>query len=98
MVGSTSSNNFPVLDAIQPALASGTDGFVSQLKADGSSFIYSTYFGASGGEAVNGVAIAPEGNAVVVGSTSSSNFLVVRPIQNVLGGGQDVFIAKIGDD
>jgi uncharacterized repeat protein (TIGR01451 family) len=96
VVGSTSSNNFPVLDAIQPAIAGATDGFVSQIKADGSGFIYSTYFGASGNEGVNSVTIAPEGNAVIVGQTTSFNLPTVRAIQNIMGGSTDAFIAKIG--
>ncbi|HZH33221.1 MAG TPA: SBBP repeat-containing protein, partial [Pyrinomonadaceae bacterium] len=96
VVGSTGSNNFPVLDAIQPAIASGSDGFIAQIKSDGSNFVYSTYYGGSGSETINGVTIAPEGNTIIAGQTTSSNFPLVRPIQTVYGGVQDAFIAKIG--
>lgn len=96
ITGATSSNNFPVFDPIQPTTAGGNDGFVTQIKADGSGFLYSTYYGGSGNDTVTSVSIAPEGNAVILGQTTSFNFPVLTPIQGTIGGGQDAFIAKLG--
>jgi uncharacterized repeat protein (TIGR01451 family) len=94
--GSTLSQNFPLLDAVQPAYGGGTDGFVSQIKADGSGLIYSTFFGGQSTDSVTTLTVAPEGNIVIGGQTSSINFTTVNPLQPAIGGGTDGFIAKIG--
>lgn len=95
IAGSTSSTDFPIFDSVQANNGGASDGFIAQFAANGSSLVYSTYFGGNGADQINGVAIAPEGNAVVVGLTTSANLPTARPLQNA-SGGQDAFIAKIG--
>ncbi len=94
--GSTASTNFPILDAVRPTSGGGTDGFISQIKSDGSGFIYSTYYGGSGTDSVKSLAIAPEGNIIAAGETSSVNFPTASPLQPSLAGSSDTFLAKIG--
>jgi uncharacterized repeat protein (TIGR01451 family) len=96
VVGSTNSTNFPLLDPVQQTYGGTGDGFISQIRADGTNFVYSTYYGGSSSDSVNGVALSPEGNAVLVGLTNSANFRVLQPVQSIKGAGQDAFIAKIG--
>ncbi len=98
VTGITASIDFPTVDAIQPALAGGTDVFVSKLNPAGSALVYSTYLGGSGDDAGNDIAIDPGGNAYVVGNTMSTNFLVKNAVQQTFGGetqlGGDGFITK----
>lgn len=96
VVGSTASANFPVLDEIQTTSGGGTDGFISQIRENGSGFIYSTYYGGSSTDSITGVALSPEGNAIITGQTISFNFPTVQPLQSPGGGSQDAFFAKIG--
>jgi hypothetical protein len=96
LVGSTTSADFPTVNARQPAHAGGnTDAFVSKLNAAGSGFVYATYLGGSGADQALGVAIA-QGTAVVVGDTASSNFPLAFPAQAVPGGNNhtDAFITR----
>jgi len=98
ITGSTSSNDFLIANAFQPALAqsSSGDAFVTKLNPAGSP-IYSTYLGGTGSfEAGWGIAADASGNAYVTGSTDSSNFPMMNPIQGSFSGGSlgDVFVTK----
>jgi hypothetical protein len=73
--------------------------FVAKLDASGSVLLHSSNFGGiptERGEGAGGIAINSEGNAFVVGSTSSVDFSLAAPLQKTYGGGAfDVFVAKI---
>jgi Beta-propeller repeat/FG-GAP-like repeat len=56
---------------------------------------YSTYLGGNGDDTGNGIAVDAEGNAYVIGSTSSSNFPTANPLAGASAGGQDVFVTKL---
>lgn len=56
---------------------------------------YSTYLGGSGFEQPNGIAVDSSGNAYVTGITDSIDFPTMTPIQAILAGGRDVFVAKL---
>ena len=65
LVGSTYSVDFPTLQAFQPGLAGGQDGFVSKIAPDGTAIMFSTYIGGSGGtagspEVVNAVSLGTD--------------------------------------
>ena len=96
LVGTTFSSNFPQLGALQGALSGTSDAFVSALSLAGSSLAYSTYLGGSGGEYGHGITLDTSENAVVVGSTASSNFPLSSPLQASYGGGAyDAFVSKL---
>ena len=101
IVGQTHSSDFPVTDdAFQADYAGGSafgagDGFLAKLSNDGSQLLYATYFGGTGDDLVNGVAIDREGNVLVTGTTESPDFPIRNALQPKSGGGQtDSFIAK----
>lgn len=99
ITGQTHSTNFPTLNAVQPALSAGFETFVAKLNPSGSALVYSTYLGGTSQNTGQGNSIAADaaGNAYVFGSTDSSDFPTVNPIQAGFGGGQgDGFISKIG--
>ncbi|HYP09709.1 MAG TPA: SBBP repeat-containing protein [Bryobacteraceae bacterium] len=65
---------------------------------------YATYLGGAGSDAAASVAVDSQGQAVIVGGTTSSNFPTSGPIQSTFGGTNqsnpnrrlgDVFVAKL---
>lgn len=97
VTGSTSSTDFPTVSAAQSTLGGSSDAFVSELKADGSALVYSTYLGGSNNDYGNGIAVDSSGKAYVVGLTSSSDFPSVNPIAgyNPSSSPYDAFIAQV---
>lgn len=97
VTGETASTNFPTADPIQAFFGGGTrDGFVANLNAAGSTLLYSTYGGGSGGDEGRAIAVDTAGNAFVTGRTDSPNFPIANPFQPALGGGTgDAFVAKL---
>jgi uncharacterized protein (TIGR03437 family) len=101
LVGRTDSTQFPVKEALQPALRGQRDAFVTKLDADGA-IVYSTYLGGEsaipGGrddEAGYGVVIDSLQNVYLTGYTSSPSFPIVGGAQPTLSGVEDAFVAKI---
>jgi Beta-propeller repeat len=102
VTGTTSSTDFPTVNAFQTVFGGTLDAFVAKLNATGSALVYSTYLGggsgggSSGGSDVAlGVAVDLIGNAYVTGYTGSTDFPTVNPLQPIFGGSGDAFVAKI---
>lgn len=99
LVGTTFSRDFPIQSALQPALASTpttnfADGFVTKISADGSRIVYSTYFGGSNDDQVQGITVDASKRALIVGTTRSTDLPVNRPFQGY-GGSFDGFVASL---
>ena len=102
VTGETTSANFPSANALQSARSGGSDAFVTQLSADGSGVVYSTYLGGNGYEnaagppRIGGITVDAFGNAFVTGNTSSTDFPTVNAFQATYGGGSyDAFVAEL---
>jgi hypothetical protein len=97
--GSTSSPDFPTTPGVVQTTVGGNnafgDAFVAKLKADLSGVIYSTFLG--GADTDSGVAVAVDGTgqAVVVGSTTSSNFPLSSPLVASTPSSVRSFITKL---
>jgi hypothetical protein len=68
VAGTTAAKDFPVVNAVQssPQAASGVDGFLVKLSADGSRILFSTYLGSpDGATAARALATDVIGNAYV---------------------------------
>ena len=94
VVGSTNSADFPTLNALQPALAGGTDYFVSKLAAAGNVLLCSTYLGGRANDKPNDVTIDGVGKFYVTGVTASPDFPVNNALQPGFGGGTDAVLTK----
>jgi hypothetical protein len=92
VTGTTASTDFPLVNAMNPHL---TGAFVTKFAADGSSLVYSTFIGGTGGERGQGIAVDSAGDAYVIGITNSVDFPTVNPVQSKYGGKGDAFIAEL---
>ena len=104
LTGTTSSNDFPVVNALQSQLGGAlgaTDVLIAKLKGDGTALLYSTYLGGVANDAGLGIAVDAGGNAWVTGSsgtvfTAAANFPAVGALQAEFGGGTtDAFAARL---
>jgi hypothetical protein len=97
VVGSTTSNDFPVVQAQQGALGSAghSDGFVSRFTPSGSALGFSTYLGGSNEDVAQGVSVDSKGNSYVVGQTTSANLPIIdgSPGQLSYHGAGDAFLS-----
>ena len=104
VVGTTGSDDFPLLNPLQATPASVQyEAFVLKLSGLDGTQLYGTYFGASRSEWGNDIAVNDAGEMVIVGSTKSVDFPTVNPIQGQLAGypywgWTDAFIARISAD
>ncbi len=91
-------DQFSVKNALH-AYSGNTDAFLLKLSPSGQNILFSTYLGGSGDDFANDIAIDPAGDVVIVGTTTSSNFVTAHPIQPAFGGGaSDAFVAKFFAD
>jgi len=95
VTGSTLSLDFPITNPVQGAIGGGQDVFITKINPSGMAIVYSTYLGGSGTDSDNSIAVDDTGAAHVTGSTTSIDFPLTNPVQDIIGGGQDVFITKI---
>lgn len=79
LAGTTSSGDFPTTatNAYQQTPLAGSTGtthaFVTKLKNDFTSLLYSSYLSGNGTDAASGMTIDPSGNLYVTGTTTSTN-------------------------
>lgn len=95
VVGYTASVNFPTSSPTQSTFGGVYDGFVTRLNASGAVTLYSTYLGGSGSDTPAGIALNAAGDAIVVGTTTSTQFPTANPLKNQKSGPADAFIVKI---
>lgn len=103
VAGETAALNFPTTAGVyqpSPNKLTGTvcenpptrfcsDAFVMKLNPAGDQVIYSTYFGGSSFDSAAGIAVDSAGDAIVTGSTQSSDFPVTAAAAQIaFGGGQ----------
>jgi hypothetical protein len=97
VTGVTLSSDFPTTPgAFQTRLRGNNNAFVTKLNSAGSSLLYSTYMGGSGGDEGSDIAVGTSGNAYVTGVTVSSDFPTTPgAFQTTYGGKLDAFVAKL---
>ena len=101
VTGYTISENFPLTaNAIQRNRQNGYELFITRIDPDAGTngLQYSTYFGGSGTDIGQAIAIDAQGLIYVAGSTSSSNFPVLNAYQSTYQNAGDMFLIRIDPD
>jgi hypothetical protein len=96
-VGASQSPGFPTYNANQPALRGARDAVMVKLDANAASFVYSTFFGGTGVESAQGIALASPTVIFAVGSTDSTNLPTANPLDATFGGTLDGWAGKFTD-
>lgn len=109
-VGAGASPGLPTTPGVfQPTYPGGpfapeTNGFVGKMAADGASLIWLSYFGGSlGRDDPTSVAMTPEGDVLIVGITTSSDFLLTPGVYQAGpylpdSNGFDSFVMRVKGD
>ncbi len=96
--GNTSSTELVTKNAFQDHLNGKGDAFVLHVNKEGS-LLLSTYIGGNEylyTDRIYGVCADQTGGIWVAGTTGSTDFVCINPIQEVYGGSNDLFIVHIG--
>ncbi len=94
--GYTSSGDFPQSNPVQAAFGGLYDAFVAKLNSTGNALGFSTWYGGSGSDVVNALAVDASGNMFLGGQTNSLNLPLVGPIQAANNGGSVGWLARLG--
>ena len=96
--GHTTSSDFPVKNAFQSDLRGYQDCTISKLTSNGA-LIFATFFGSPGFDSCIG-RVAQDGMLVITGTTSSTEFPLVNPIQSNSNPGpfNTTFLAMMSHD
>uniref|UniRef100_Q022E8 Uncharacterized protein n=1 Tax=Solibacter usitatus (strain Ellin6076) TaxID=234267 RepID=Q022E8_SOLUE len=96
VTGIVTSDDFPVVNAIDNKLASHAvdDAFVTKFNPSGSALVYSTYLGGGSADDPYAIALDQAGNVYVTGRTNSSDFPLTNPIQTTRTA-FDIFVTEI---
>ena len=73
LAGSATRSTMSTLNAYQPAIRGASDAFVAKFDPSGV-IIFATFLGGSASDQATGVAVNPDGDIYVVGTTLSSDF------------------------
>ncbi len=96
IVGSTTSSDFPVLGAYDPTYNGATDGFVTNVRADGTGLFYSTFLGGSSDDWIGGIYAAPSlVTLFIAGETTSSDFPITPGAFRTDFSGREVFALRM---
>jgi hypothetical protein len=97
VAGSTPSLNFPIVNGFQTTGNSNYVAFVAEFSPSGSTLLYSTYLGGTGGDYSTGISVGQDQSVYVTGYSFSTDFPVVNGLQrsndNATGG--NAFISRI---
>ncbi|MBI5375843.1 MAG: SBBP repeat-containing protein [Candidatus Schekmanbacteria bacterium] len=87
--------DFPLISPLYSYNKGDSDVFVLKINASGTALVYSTFIGGTGVDVGYGIAVDSSENIYITGSTTSSNFPLMSPIQALKAGTNDAFITKI---
>jgi hypothetical protein len=98
VVGITQSDNFPLVNPIQPAISGQPDLFVTRFAPDGQSLEFSTYLGGWDWDYGQGVAAGKDGSVVAVGTSVANNYPVFKAFQTTNAGGYECVVSRLSPD
>lgn len=96
VTGNTNSIDFPTTGGLQPVFGGSSDAYVTKLNPTGSTLVYSTYLGGTGGDVGLGIVVDAAGSVYLTGNTSSSNFpATASAFDTTPNGSNDAFVAQL---
>ena len=96
MAGYTSSGDFAQSNPVQAGFGGLYDAFVAKLNPAGNTLGFSSWYGGSGSDAANALAVDENGNMFLGGQSSSLNLQLVNPIQAANNAGSVGWLARLG--
>jgi hypothetical protein len=81
VAGTTSSTDFPVVNAYQATAQGSSDGFVAKLNPTGTALLSSTRLGGADIDVIEAIAVDSGGSAYVTGHTKSVNYPTLNAVQ-----------------
>jgi len=94
VTGWTTSSDFPQVKGFQLSSAGGKDVFIAKLNASGT-LVFSSFYGGSGQDSGNAIAVDSSGRIFVAGDTDSANLPVKDAIRSSLCGSSDAFLLEL---
>ena len=102
VAGRTLSNDFPVVNAMQPTRIGSADAFIAKLDPADGALIFSTYFGGTNDERCDDIAVGDAGEIYFVGATVSRDIPRVNALQDEIadynGLLYDIYVGKLSSD
>lgn len=99
IVGQTNSEDFPVKNAYQQVKSGLIDAFITKIKPDGNSIVYSTFLGGGFGDEYGwDMTVDESGCVYVCGYTDSSDFPVKNELQGRAGIYKNAFVTKMNPE
>lgn len=96
VAGYTSSQNFPQASAVQATFNGLYDAFISEMNFAGNGLVFSSFYGGSGSDAVNAIALDTNANIFVGGQTSSTDLHLATPIQSLNNTSSTGWLLRLG--
>jgi hypothetical protein len=98
IIGDTTSNDFPTVNAYDDTYNGSSDAFVVKLNAAGDDLLFSTFIGGTGDDFGYSIAVDASGNSYITGETSSNDFPTVNAYDDTYNGSSDIFVVKFSTD
>ena len=96
VAGYTSSFDFPTIGGVQSGFNGMYDAFVSTLSTSGAQLTFSTYYGGTGSDSANAIALDSNRNIYTGGQTNSFDLHLQGPIQSSNLGGSIGWLLRLG--
>ena len=95
VAGTSNSQDFPVMNALQPKNMGKDDVFFAVLDTDKSTLEFASYIGGKGSERLYSIDLDASGDVFIMGFTNSPNYPTTKAaFQSDLEGANDVFVTR----
>jgi len=98
LVGNTDSTDFPITsDAYSSTRNASTDSFILKMLPNGTDLVYSSFIGGNGYDALAGLRFSDDGDLLIFGTTSSTDFYTSAGAYDTVMSGLNDMVLMIMD-